>query len=278
MVIKLVQDPRRCVNTGLNPALYNGLTGIAPDTNQPIGPYKFYHPPTDGNNLYAVIVNQNLISNDYTYVSSISQPGASWSLVHRSVSTGVASTVLGSPLYGQSIQAIVEIWTAENIKGASQTVEINLVGTPCFGAVANIFEYSGLAINSLDTFGSATTTYATAGTSASTGTPPTPTTVANELWLGGICSYGPVMPQPSVRSQGATVNPPYIGAWQPTNGFELYDGTLLSLGEPAIPTLVVCSVLLKTVSTLSSASNPCSSGVTCGNSSWAGCIAAFKGA
>jgi hypothetical protein len=164
-------------------------------------------------------------------VSGITQTGASWSKVVTSASS--------------NSQAEVEIWKAENVSGASKTVAITLSGTPNYGAVANVLEYSGLATSSTDQ--TATKGATVQGTSANTGTTINPTTVPNELWLGGISSYG-------------------AATSLPLNGFTQIDGTLSG-------TNTVCSVLEKIVSTAGTAG----SGVTCGNNWWAGCIATFKG-
>jgi len=189
--------------------------------------------PTNGNNLYAVIANQG--SN--IKVNSISQTGANWTPFP--VKTAVSNNG----------QAEVEIWKAENISAASQTVTITLSGTPMYGAVADLLEYSGLATNgasSTDQTASANG----ASSAASTGMPATATNAANELWLAAVCSFQTATSQATVL-----------------NGFTLIDGT-------ASNSQAICSVLEKIVSTTGTAS----SGVTCNPNWWAGCIATFKGA
>ena len=188
--------------------------------------------PANGNNLYAVIANQG----SGQKVVNITQAGVpQW--------TG-GKVVTSASSNGQ---AEVEIWKAENVSGASNTVVITLSGTPSLGATADLLEYSGLATNGTDQ------TASTSGSisPAATGTI-AKTAVANELWLGAICSF-----------QTATSQATVLG------GFTLIDGT-------ASNSQAICSVLEKIVPP--PMPGPAGSGVSCNNNWWAGCIATFEGA
>jgi len=182
--------------------------------------------PTSGNVLIAVI-GMNTSSKNVS-VTSIIQTGVTWTLQVRSTN----GSYLG-----------IEIWLGVVGAGAATGITINLSGNAAYGGVADVCEYSGVAIS-----GYLDKTAINAGTSyqIDTGTTVT-TTQADELWIGGGSPAG-------ADTQSS-----------PTNGFTLLDGVYYNY--------VSVSYLEKIVS----ATGTANSGTTIGvYHVWAGCIATFK--
>ena len=146
--------------------------------------------PTNGNSLVLTTALRG-ITQIWT-ISSVSQPGATWSKQESQSSGGG-----GSPGHD------TEIWLASNVQGASATITVNLTGLGSLRVgVANVAEYSGLSNdNPLDK----TATNSGTGETTDTGTTAT-TSQASELWVGSIYA---------VNAQSS-----------PTNGFTLLDGAL----------------------------------------------------
>ncbi|MCW4048046.1 MAG: hypothetical protein NWE99_10900 [Candidatus Bathyarchaeota archaeon] len=181
--------------------------------------------PTQGNVLvltFGLSEGSNYPTNK---VSNITQSGVSWSLV-------VAKTISG--------QMDGEIWLGTVGANASPNITVNLDSAIEVGAVADVCEYSGVAI--VDKTASANGS----DHNPKTGTTET-TTQAEELWIGCISTYGTQT--------------------NPENGFTLLDGAqygnYMSLG-----------FLEKIVS----ATGQAQSGVITNDiwTDWSGCIATFN--
>jgi hypothetical protein len=119
--------------------------------------------PVNGNTLVAVIATRGNTANR---VASITQTGATWTLVSQATNASGSSTT--------------EIWYAPNVTSASKTISISLAAS--MRAAAVVMEYSGvLESNAIDV-----TAYATgSSTSASSGTTAI-TSQDNELLIGSI--------------------------------------------------------------------------------------------
>jgi hypothetical protein len=185
--------------------------------------------PTDGNVLIAVITSTGTLANPAT-VLNITQTGVTWT----EQVAGNFQTV--STYYD------VEIWLGVIGSGASTSVTVNLLNPTQIGAVADIYEYSGIASNPLDE------TASNGGYSATTDTGAAITNQANELLIGGICC---------ITSNQVS----------PTNGFTMYDG-MAAVG-------VYGAAYLEEIVNATCIAN---SGTTVTAGSWAGCIATFEAA
>ena len=182
--------------------------------------------PSNGHALIAAIACYG--SGGITSVTSISETGVTW-------------TKQVAKLFGGGI---AEIWFGVVGSGASTSITVNLDGTPNYGAVANICEYSGLLTTGfLDQSGNA----AGNGPSTSTGTTVT-TTQSAELLVGCI----------EICSGSATQS-------APTNGFTLLDGAQYNL---------VSGAYLEKIVSVTGTAN---SGTTIsGTDAYSGVIATFK--
>jgi len=183
--------------------------------------------PTAGNDL--VLTFATFATGLVPTVSGITEGGVVWTL-QKSYLPSSANTNDD------------EIWLGVVSSGASSTITISLTGTPSFGAVSNVCEYSGLAGSPLDKAASNT------GVSSvgDTGTTPL-TSQAVELWVGSIAAVNTIS--------------------GPTNGFTLIDG----VGNN--PSNVANGYFQKIVSSTGQADTGTSSSI--GNT-WTGVIATFK--
>lgn len=187
--------------------------------------------PTNGNTLIAAIGVYNWA--DAKTVSSIAQTGVTWALATQKTSAALS----GGKFFIDS-----EIWIGQITSGAaSTTVVITLSGSPSYGGIADIYEYTNLGV--LDQVSAGASGNSANPVTGTTGT----TTQADELLIGTITC-------------GA-------GQTTPTNGFTLYDGVSIASGASL-------SFLEKIVS----ATGTYSSGTSQSINLYAGCIATFKGA
>jgi len=184
--------------------------------------------PTSGNVLVAVISSGS--STAYRTVSSITETNVVWTYQIR------------SQHYEFSYMQ-VEIWVGVVSASASTSVSVAFSGSMNKGGVVDICEYSGVATSS---FLDQTATSGGRNSPSNTGTTAT-TTLANELWIGGISWY-------YITKQSS-----------PTNGFAMLDGDVYTQGS--------CAYLEKIVSATATA-NSGTSGAD--NEGWAGAIATFK--
>jgi len=184
--------------------------------------------PIQGNILVAC-VGINCGTGDGDSVTSIAQNNVTWTLQIAENTTRPA-----------------EIWFGVVGASAGTGITVNMSDTPDWGAIFNVYEYSGVATSSFldktaswsDGFNIVTLT----GTTAET-------TQADELWIG------------------CTLNGGHTTQNTPLNGFTLYDGVYDG------KTLTV-GFLEKIVSSTGTAN----SGVTSEWSVNSGCIATFKAA
>ena len=117
--------------------------------------------PANGNTMVAVISTRGTSS---SRVSAVTQTGATWSRATQTLGTAGTTT---------------EIWIAPNVSGASASVSITQAS---LRSAAVVMEYSGiLTASPLDQTAN-TTGSSTAPVTGTTAT----TTLANELWVGGI--------------------------------------------------------------------------------------------
>lgn len=128
--------------------------------------------PLNGHSLFAIIATRASPSITPT---GIAETGATWSKQAQTLGTG--SSVGGFD---------IEIWAAFNVQSASASLTISLSGTGAF--TWSILEYSGIATSSaLDK--TASHQSSVPALTGDTGTTTT-TTIANELWLGGVFFAG----------------------------------------------------------------------------------------
>lgn len=179
--------------------------------------------PTNGNVLVAVVSIGRATLNT---VTSITQTNVAWSYVTSKSNVGTYTLN-------------VEIWVGVVSASAGTGVTVNLSGSNN-NAIADVCEWSG-------DYSTVDVTASNSGTSAVTDTGTTAaTSVADELWIGGVCSiYGP--------------------GGSPTNGFTLLD----SAGDAYVSN----SFLYKIVSATGTANTGHNQG---GTNEWVGCIATFN--
>jgi len=182
--------------------------------------------PGNGDTLVAVIGTDSNSGGVSTSVNSISETGATW--------TRAVSKFNGSYM-------TVEIWYALNVSSASQSITVNLSGSPGW-AVADICEYSGILTSSaLDVVAS------NSGSGYTTDTGSTITTSQGiELWVGGTDEYA-------------------VSQSNPTHGFVVLDGTLNR------DSLAYLENIVTSTGTANSGTSTTLSGA------WSGAIATFKG-
>jgi hypothetical protein len=183
--------------------------------------------PTAGDVIVAALGS---VSNPYSTVSSITQTGVTWSQqVQAQYVNG------GTGMYVNS-----EIWLGVVGYDASASMAI-VFSRVSYANICDVYEYSG--VRSLKDV-----TAASAGaTSATTDTGSVATNYASELWIGSIAAHN-------------------FGQDTPTNGFTLYDGSLISASASL-------ALLDKIVSSTGTANTGTSTGSAL--SEWVGCVACF---
>jgi hypothetical protein len=198
--------------------------------------------PVEGNTIIVVIGIADSVSNKS--VSNITQTGVNWS----TLGFGLQKSAQFSYVEFTS----VEIWAGRVGINPSSILTITLNGIANTYAIANVYEYAGIALtNILDK----TASNNTQGNNITTDSGTTITTTqTNELWIGGTAcgSWG-------------------VNQTNPKNGFTLYDGVNYNYtGSSAF--------LEKIVSTVGIANSGCDVDPISGNNFAAvGVIATFKG-
>ncbi|MGD6806636.1 MAG: hypothetical protein ACQCN4_06720 [Candidatus Bathyarchaeia archaeon] len=184
--------------------------------------------PTSGNKLIAVVGN---CSPSGVATSYISQSGVTWTQAYMAASdNGVAES---------------EIWIGTMGTNASQTLTLYATGSSYYH-VCHVAEYEGLASSPLDKVASANSHSNTVNSGTTS-----PTSQANELWIGALCGTS--------GSYGLSSTP--------TNSFKMIGGELYNSIEVGFCEKFANQVGSANVST-----------TTFGWPAWAGCIATFKGA
>ena len=191
-------------------------------------------PPVNGTVLLMGVAVRDV--NFTAVVSTIAQTGVTWQQLQSSSDYGIGVTLDG------------EIWVGIVGPGASGNILVTLSAVPSFSAIADVFEFSGLAVtNFLDQIASNSNTVPNNQTD--TGTTP-PTTQDAELWFGVTISS-----DDSIQTT-------------PTNGFTLYDGADFDHN-------VTLAILIKIVNVIGTAN----SGTSFTNSNfWVGAIVTIKAA
>ena len=176
--------------------------------------------PSNGNTLVAVITTRGTSTGR---VTSISQPGATWSLAAQAANTGGSTT---------------EIWYAPNISGAATAITINQA---TLRSAVVVMEYSGvLAVSPLDQAAGTTGS----GTAAASGTI-TATAHADELWIGGI---GLVRATYTLSSYLNSFN--FVASAQTTSGTASSNAKIYALEK-----VVSAAAIAATGGTISTSSN-----------------------
>lgn len=190
--------------------------------------------PNVGNAIICVIATRNTASNGF--VNSVSFPGVNnFTRIAQAVNAGGVTC---------------EIWYCPSVRSTNNLLTVSF-SNPNTNAVCVVAEYTNLvAAGALDQIAGATNT----GTAAVTGTTPT-TTLANELWVGGI-GYANTNALTSIL-----------------NGFTDVAGQSSTYPASNGVNQVTLHLLAKAVT----ATGTASSGGTIGASQkWAGAIATFK--
>lgn len=190
--------------------------------------------PTNGNALVAVVGTRGTSANR---VTGITQTGVTWVKAIGAANASGTTT---------------DIWYALNVSGAATSLTVNLAAS--LKASVVIAEYSNIAgASAVDQ--TATNVSAAASNAPSTGTSPT-TTVANELWIGGIDQIT------SANSQTFS---------NPTNGFVIVAQTGSTGGSAG--TRERSGLLEKIVSSTGTASTGATFSAA---TNWSGAIVTFK--